>query len=326
VTLTRGALSVTDAVDFILQACEAVAEAHALGIIHRDLKPRNLFLTQRRDGKRIVKVLDFGLAKPIAAYGNVALTATTTVLGSPQYMSPEQMRSTRDVDFRTDVWSLGVCLYELITRRMPFEADTVPVLCALVLKDHPKPITHHRPDVPEALAQIVARCLEKDPAARYANVQQLAAALEPFGSSESRGASMRVSAVLHAAASKSLAPGDDAFGGDQGRSDGKSTQGIIIALLSLVLVLGLTGAILIALHFSREPASPDEPAATERAPAQATSAKSTLVTESTPLKADTSAAAEPAPTAPPIHPSPPPRPVQSATSPPPIDTDISGRY
>jgi eukaryotic-like serine/threonine-protein kinase len=259
----------------------------SLGIIHRDLKPRNLFLTLRRDGKHMVKVLDFGLAKPVTSYGSGALTATTAVLGSPQYMSPEQMRATRDVDHRTDVWSLGVCLYELLTRRMPFEADTVPVLCALVLKDQPKLVTEHRPEVPYELARIIARCLEKDPVARFADVQQLAAALEPFGSAESRGASARILSVLHAVAPASVPPGATTKSFAAGRE--RSQQGIVIAIVSSALVLGLTGAILIALAFTR---ANDAGSASshERDPAVLTAAKkkSALVTESTPNKAASS--------------------------------------
>ena len=301
--ISRAPLHVTDAVDYILQACEAVAEAHAIGIIHRDIKPRNLFLSTRRDGKRVVKVLDFGLAKPITAYGDVGLTATTTVLGSPQYMSPEQMRSTRDVDHRTDVWSLGVSLYEMLTRRMPFEADTVPVLCALVLKDHPKLVTVHRPDVPEGLAHVVARCLAKDPAARFADVQQLAAALEPFGSPDSRGASMRIASVLRAVAPATLPPGHEATALISGRrsaddeGDPKRQQGIVIAIGSSALVLGLTGAILIALHFTRGTGSEGvepESDSSARAPTHITSTKSPLVTESTPIKAAASSSSAPA--------------------------------
>jgi serine/threonine protein kinase len=318
VVVSRGPLPISDAVDYILQACEAVAEAHALGIVHRDLKPRNLFLSTRRDGKRIVKVLDFGLAKPIGPNGAAgALTATTTVLGSPQYMSPEQMRATRDVDFRTDVWSLGVCLYELLTRRMPFEADTVPVLCALVLKDHPKPVTYHRPDIPEPLSQIVARCLQKDPAARFGDVQQLAAALEPFGSSASRGASARIAAVLHAVTRSSIPPGETtaSFHGED-RSDGRGgPQGIVIALVSTAIVLGLTGVLLIALYFKRANDVTESSAPVVHRPAQiASGKKGALVTESTPVKTAASAteSAVPAPATPP----PPALPVQSKTPPP----------
>jgi serine/threonine-protein kinase len=198
-----GQLAIPDAVDFVLQACEAVAEAHALGIIHRDLKPRNLFLSMRIGGARpIVKVLDFGLAKRID-YQDKSLTSTQAVMGSPQYMSPEQMRSSRDVDIRTDIWSLGVCLYELLCGRVPFESDAVAVLCAMVLKDPAPPATTFRRDLPLPLEAILARCLAKDPSQRFANVGELAAVLEPFGVPESRGAAERVWTVLQTPATAS---------------------------------------------------------------------------------------------------------------------------
>ena len=192
----RGPVSIPDAVDYILQACEAVAEAHALGIVHRDLKPRNLFLTAKLHGRALVKVLDFGLAKRINMKDR-ALTATAAVMGSPQYMSPEQMKASRDVDFRTDVWSLGVCLYELITARVPFAGDSVPVLCAAVLTEDPIPLLSLRPDAPYQLWLIIQKCLMKDAAHRYATVSELATALEPFAPAHSLGAAQRISAVLY---------------------------------------------------------------------------------------------------------------------------------
>lgn len=191
----RGPMPIPEAVDYILQASEAVAEAHALGIVHRDLKPRNLFLTAKLHGKAHVKVLDFGLAKRIDMQDR-ALTATAAVMGSPQYMSPEQMKASRNVDIRTDVWSLGVCLYELISARMPFDADSVPIICAMVLKDDPVPLPSVRPDVPLGLWNVIQRCLQKNPEARFATMSELAAALEPFAPAHSRGSAERIAAVL----------------------------------------------------------------------------------------------------------------------------------
>jgi serine/threonine-protein kinase len=191
-----GALQPNDAVEYVLQACEAIAEAHALGIVHRDIKPRNLFLTRRVDGRPLVKVLDFGLAKDLEQSGDHALTKTTAVMGSPQYMSPEQMRASRDVDGRTDIWSLGVCLYEFLTGTVPFDARTVPELCAMVLKDPVRPPHDRRAGIPLALSVVVMRCLEKDPRERFANVADLAEALEQFASASSRGSASRVRHVL----------------------------------------------------------------------------------------------------------------------------------
>jgi serine/threonine-protein kinase len=180
----EGAFDVTRAVDYVLEACEAIAEAHALGIVHRDLKPSNLFLAKRSDKRRIIKVLDFGISKMTGA-GDVAegaLTHTTDVLGSPMYMSPEQLRSSRTVDQRTDLWSLGIILFELLTCEVPFKVGTLAEICGAILHEHPKLLRDARMDAPEELEEIVLRCLEKDPNQRYGSVAELAAALEPFGS------------------------------------------------------------------------------------------------------------------------------------------------
>jgi eukaryotic-like serine/threonine-protein kinase len=175
-------LQVEDAVDYVLQACEAVSEAHALGVVHRDLKPKNLFLSHRLDGTPIVKVLDFGISKWTTTDSDShSLTKTTDVFGSPNYMSPEQIRSARDVDGRTDIWSLGVILFELLTGRVPFVAVSLPQLCALVLEQQAPAVSTLRADVPDGLVAVVARCLEKSCERRFQTVGELVAALLPFG-------------------------------------------------------------------------------------------------------------------------------------------------
>ncbi len=181
---THGPLPVATAVDYVTQACEALAEAHAHGIVHRDVKPSNLFLTTRADGLPCVKVLDFGIAKATLAGDTPdggSMTRTDAVVGSPLYMAPERMRSATTVDPRTDIWSLGVILFELVSGEFPFDSGSAPELCAMILRDPPRPLRAVAPQVPAALEAVVMRCLEKDPDQRFGSVAELAAAIEPFG-------------------------------------------------------------------------------------------------------------------------------------------------
>jgi hypothetical protein len=172
----RGPLPAGEAVDHVLQVCEAMAEAHGLGIVHRDLKPANCFLTRRPGGSPLVKVLDFGISKaPVEA--DHQLTRTHAVMGTPAYMSPEQLRASRDVDARSDIWSLGVVLHECLTGRRPFDGDTLSAVCLKVAVDPLPPLPAY---VARELAAVVERCLAKEPAARFATVGELAAALAPF--------------------------------------------------------------------------------------------------------------------------------------------------
>ncbi|HEX2671023.1 MAG TPA: protein kinase, partial [Polyangiaceae bacterium] len=182
----------------VLQAVEALAEAHAAGIVHRDLKPANLFIASRADGTRIVKVLDFGISKSLlgTSASELSLTRTSVLIGSPLYMSPEQMRSAKDVDTRTDVWSLGVILYEMITGRPPYTGDSIPALCASLLNDTPQSMRSLRPEVPPELEDVIRHCLAKDRNERYATVSELARALAQFGSVSSQLHVDRASRVL----------------------------------------------------------------------------------------------------------------------------------
>jgi serine/threonine-protein kinase len=166
----------------LLQAGEAIAEAHGIGIVHRDLKPSNLFLTQRADGSSCVKVLDFGISKLTAASASAdqTLTDTLAVLGSPMYMSPEQLMSSRNVDMRTDIWSLGVICYELLTGKLPFDGETLPQLCMSINLSPPKPLRVYRPDLPLAVEEMLLRCLEKSPEKRFPNVAALATELVKY--------------------------------------------------------------------------------------------------------------------------------------------------
>jgi serine/threonine-protein kinase len=171
----RGPQPIGLAVRWVIEASDAIREAHRLGIIHRDIKPSNLFLC---DGGTI-KVLDFGIAKRISAEEE-ALTAALALLGTPQYMSPEQVRCAADLDARTDVWSLGVTLYELVTGRPPYDHDiTQACIAAIVIDPVPDPRSL-RPDLPGDLARAMMRALEKDREHRFQSVEELVIALEPF--------------------------------------------------------------------------------------------------------------------------------------------------
>ena len=164
----RGAMPAQQAVDFVLQACEAIAEAHALGIVHRDLKPANLFCIRRADGHLSIKVLDFGISKVTTpgAQGH-DMTRTNALVGSPLYMSPEHLQTSKGVDVRTDIWSLGVILYELLSNRTPFPAESVTELAIKVATEPPIPLRELAPDAPTGLEQVLARCLEKDRVRRF---------------------------------------------------------------------------------------------------------------------------------------------------------------
>jgi serine/threonine-protein kinase len=182
--IERGPLEPSAAIDLVLQACEALAEAHGHGIVHRDVKPNNLFVSFRRDGEPVLKVLDFGISKAPAT-DELSLTQTSSVLGTPTYMSPEQMRSARFVDPRTDIWSLGAVLYELIEGVPPFVADNFAELCVKVTMEPPRPMR-----AAPVLQPIIARCLAKNLDERFANVAEVAEALVPFSFDPARAAGM----------------------------------------------------------------------------------------------------------------------------------------
>jgi serine/threonine-protein kinase len=188
VLAARETIPAAEAVGYVVQACEAITEAHALGIVHRDLKPSNLFLTRRPNGAPLVKILDFGISKidasALAAHGKEKLTATGALMGSPLYMSPEQARGSRSVDTRTDIWSLGVVLHELVSGRHPFEAESVTGILAAIAADPPTPLRRHQPDAPLELEAVVLRCLEKNLARRTPDIATLVGELRPLSGVE----------------------------------------------------------------------------------------------------------------------------------------------
>jgi serine/threonine protein kinase len=193
------------AVDLVLQACEALAEAHAAGIVHRDIKPGNFFLTRGSDGAPLLKVLDFGIAKALHAV-NEDFTTSQQLMGTPSYMSPEQMLSSKNVDARTDIWALGVVLYELVSGRRPFRADSYAGLCLAVTSAPMRPLDDI--DIPVGLSQIIIRCLQKDPSRRFRDVGELATALAPHAGSAAQASrsSERAARILALAGSTAARP------------------------------------------------------------------------------------------------------------------------
>jgi serine/threonine-protein kinase len=195
----EGPLPLDRAMKYVLETCEAIAEAHALGIVHRDLKPSNLFAVTLRDGSEMVKVLDFGISKVIEqedASRPLTQTDSKMILGSIPYMSPEQLHASSEVDARTDVWSLGVVLYELLSNTRPFEAPNATAIAARIAAHEPTPLREVVPSAPAALERVILRCLEKDPARRHPNLAAFARALGPFAPAEAQGSIERVARLL----------------------------------------------------------------------------------------------------------------------------------
>ena len=218
----RGALPRWLVVDYILQALEGLAHAHGRGIIHRDLKPSNLFLANKPDGTQIIKILDFGISKSAdnpTDKRSQQLTGGRTVLGSPPYMSPEQVRSPKSVDHRTDIWSLGICMYELLTNSMPFGGDELQETFAQILEKDPAPIRSLVTGVPEGLEQIVMKCLAKKRDDRFTDVGELAKALVPYGSGTWIHSADRVQATLTRALLEDMSSGTRIRGPSAASSD-----------------------------------------------------------------------------------------------------------
>lgn len=221
----RGRLPTGEAVGYVLQACEAIAEAHGAGIVHRDLKPSNLFLTKRRDGTPLIKVLDFGISKVASSATNdgpvTDLTSTMAIMGSPVYMSPEQVRSSKTVDARTDIWSLGVILHELLTGKPVFVSESATELLAMIVADPPIPLRRIVPSIPASLEAIVLACLQKQPAERLPDVATLARRLQPLSP---RWAATSVERILGGAEAAS-APTAPVLAATEGRSSGAIAGG-----------------------------------------------------------------------------------------------------
>lgn len=188
---TEGPLPLAESLRYVREACAGIAEAHRLGIVHRDIKPSNLFCVRHPSGRRTVKVLDFGISKLVEPTPDGSITGTASLLGSPSYMSPEQMRAPNRVDHRTDIWSLGVVLYELSTGSLPFSGTSYAQLCLSVTTDTPEPPRMRCPELPVELEAIVLKCLQKNRDERYDSVDELAQALARFSAAESHESSYK---------------------------------------------------------------------------------------------------------------------------------------
>jgi serine/threonine-protein kinase len=201
----QGRFHVGDAVDVVLQAGEAMAEAHVDGVVHRDLKPGNLFVCERPDGSPLVKVLDFGISKIVRRTGGGTergsqLTGPHVLLGSPLYCSPEQLRASTTVDARSDIWALGAILYELVSGTPPFRGATLLEISTNVIHRSPPPLSASRPQVPRELDDVVARCLAKSPDDRFASVAEMARALAPFAPGRALISVERIESVIRRSA------------------------------------------------------------------------------------------------------------------------------
>lgn len=327
----EGPLDSERALNYLDQVCDAIAEAHAAGIVHRDLKPANLFLIRRRNGAPCVKVLDFGISKHLEAKDGVDLTSTNATVGSPLYMSPEQISQSKSVDPRTDIWSLGVILYELLTGKSPFLATTALEVVARILQEEPMPVRIVRPEVSERAEGVIAGCLRKQREQRFQTIEELQAYLQkrtlpfaqtaeniadtalpaktsapslpslpsitPAPSTPSAPAMNHVTPVPTSVPAASTGPTSVAFGQTQPLAVAvpKKRTGVAIAAVATIVCLG--GGLFAAVsHFSRE--NENAPAASAMTSASATPISSTISTTIAPPPA------EPAPEATAVTPEP----------------------
>ena len=276
----RGTLPPGEAVDYVLQACEALAEAHTHGVIHRDIKPSNLFLTVRPDGTPLLKVLDFGISKSPTS-GN-SLTQTGSVMGTAGYMSPEQMKAARDVDARTDIWALGVVLYECLAGRPPFYAEAFSAMVLMAANDPAPPMD---PQLPRGLEDIVMCCLAKNREERFTTVAALAGALASYARDQ-RGAALVLERARTMLGGVTAEPPPPPVGGPEAMTTLQGTAGVRISAKRLrytmagaVTIAGVIGGVLaIAFGGARNPDGtpvvqpPPPPVVTGSAPPAATTA------------------------------------------------------
>ena len=292
---------IASAVEYAIQACEGLDEAHRAGIVHRDIKPSNLFLTRRPNGTPCIKVLDFGISKSVRMlHASEFLHSTSDhgVFGTPLYMAPEQMRAAHDVDGRADLWSLGATLYELLSGTAPFPAGSIVDLAYRIANEAPPSLRANRPEIPEELERIVLRCLERSCERRFQDARSLAKALEPYRTHSAAEAlrepteDEEMTVIDHGAIES---PIDDESPGTSSVSWGRSQRPPAhvrrrLQKLSIAATAVVGVGVLAAVAMSRPEATPARAAATVVvAPAAATVVRATLV----PLSDPVAASAEP---------------------------------
>jgi serine/threonine-protein kinase len=339
---SKRALPLPTAIDYAMQACEGLAEAHAAGIVHRDLKPANLFLARRTDGSVRVKLLDFGISKLTQSPGmpDAGMTSTQALMGSPLYMSPEQLRSSKNVDRRADIWSMGVILYEMFGGRSPFEAETLPEVCSRIMAVPPDTLGSIKPELPPALDGVVMRCLEKEPQHRFPDVASLAHALAPFGPPEARTTAERIARlgrssyrqedIANAAGSVGafrpapMAPGAAQTNASFGTVGPAFPRRASTARVALAAGAGLVAAALVAvgvLAVRGRDASPSN-AGSVSAPAAPPPTATSLAPAIAPVTTATPIEPEPTPSETPSPPVPPMVPITQATAAPRVPTTM----
>jgi len=221
--------TVEQAIDYVLQACEALAEVHGLGIVHRDLKPANLFVTRGPDGLTCIKLIDFGISRvdsPLSPKDSIALTNPEVVMGSPRYMPPEQMESAAAADSRSDIWGLGAILYELLVGHAPFDGESLFDIYAAAVRSPPPAPSSVRREVPKDLDDVLLKCLRVDPTDRHADVAELALALAPFGNEDASSRAESIARVLDASRARGQGVDDGVLAPPSDRNKSSSSSRI----------------------------------------------------------------------------------------------------